>query len=250
MFKAQVVILAGGQGSRLRPYTTVLPKPLLPVGEIPILEILVRQLKYYGFKNILISTGYLAELIEAYFGDGRRWGVDIRYVREAKPLGTAGALKLAKHTENNFLVINGDVLTDMDFAAFLKWHVHQKAIASLTVRKHKIKNDFGVIEAGCGHTLLAYHEKPEHQSLVSMGVNALNIKAKSFIKTNESIGMPDLMLRMKSKAQRVCCYEVRGQWLDLGRLEDLDRAQDIFAQYKKKFIPARLAEGSPRRTSR
>src|ERR1700679_3489105 len=103
MFKAQVVILAGGQGLRLRPYTTILPKPLLPVGEIPILEILIRQLKHYGFQNILISTGYLAELIEAYFSDGKRWGITIRYVRESKPLGTAGALQLAKYTEDDFL---------------------------------------------------------------------------------------------------------------------------------------------------
>ncbi len=237
MFKAQVVILAGGQGSRLRPYTTVLPKPLLPVGEVPILEIIIRQLKHYGFKNILISTGYLAELIEAYFGDGRRWGVCIRYVREGKPLGTAGALGLAKHTEDDFLVLNGDVLTDMDFAHFFKRHQQQKAAASIAIKERKIKNDFGVIEVGPHHELKAYHEKPEHVSFVSMGINVFNAKARSFIKKDESIGIPDLMLRLKSASQRVCCCAVHGQWLDLGRPEDLERAQDIFEQNKKKFIP-------------
>ncbi len=236
MFKAQVVILAGGQGSRLRPYTTILPKPLLPVGEIPILEILVRQLGYYGFKNILISTGYLAELIEAYFGDGRRWGVCIRYVRESKPLGTAGALKLAKHTGDDFLVINGDVLTDMDFSAFFKWHKQQKAMASIAIKERKIKNDFGVIEVGPHHELKDYHEKPQQVSFVSMGVNVFNAKAKGFIKKDEYIGIPDLMLRLKSACRRVCCYQAQGQWLDLGRLEDLERAQDIFKHHKKKFI--------------
>jgi len=236
MFKAQVVVLAGGQGSRLRPYTTILPKPLLPVGEIPILEILVRQLKYYGFKNILISTGYLAELIEAYFGDGRRWGVCIRYVRESKPLGTAGALKLAQHTEDDFLVLNGDILTDMDFARLYKWHKQQKATASISIKERKIQNDFGVIEVGDHHELLAYHEKPQQVSFVSMGINVLNVKAKSFIKKGECIGIPDLMLRMKSSSQKVCCYQVKDQWLDLGRSEDLERAQEIFGQHKSKFI--------------
>ena len=236
MFKAQVVILAGGQGSRLRPYTTILPKPLLPVGEIPILEILIRQLKHYGFKNILISTGYLAELIEAYFGDGKRWGVTIRYVRESKPLGTAGALKLAKQTENDFLVLNGDILTDMNFAALLKWHKQQKANATISVKERKIKNDFGVIEVGAQHELKAYHEKPEQTSFVSMGINVLNVKAKSYIKKDECIGIPDLMLRMKSASQKICCYQVKDQWLDLGRSEDLERAQEIFEQNKKKFI--------------
>ena len=206
------------------------------MGEIPILEILIRQLKHYGFKNILISTGYLAELIEAYFGDGRRWGVTIRYVRESKPLGTAGALKLAKHTEDDFLVLNGDILTDMNFASLLRWHKQQKAVASISIKERKIQNDFGVIEVGAQHELLAYHEKPQHVSFVSMGINVLNAKAKSFIKKDECIGIPDLMLRLKSASQKICCYKVKDQWLDLGRSEDLERAQEIFEQHKKKFI--------------
>ncbi len=236
MFKAQVVILAGGQGSRLRPYTTILPKPLLPVGGIPILEILIRQLKHYGFKNILISTGYLAELIEAYFGDGRRWGVCIRYVRESKPLGTAGALKLVRHTEDDFLVLNGDIFTDMDFAALLKWHQQRKATASISIKERKIQSDFGVIEVGPHHELKAYHEKPPQVSFVSMGINVLNVKARNFIKKDECIGIPDLMLRLKSASQKICCYRVKDQWLDLGRPQDLERAQEIFEHHKKKFL--------------
>jgi len=236
MFKAQVVILAGGQGSRLRPYTTILPKPLLPVGEIPILEIIIRQLKHYGFKNILIATGYLAELIEAYFGDGRRWGVCICYVRESKPLGTAGALKLARHTEDDFLVLNGDVLTDMNFAAFFKWHIRQKACGSIVIKERRIKGDFGVVEVGPAHELISYREKPEHQSFVSIGVNAFNRRAKSYINPGESIGIPDLMVRIKEKSQWVCCFQVHDQWLDLGRFEDLEQAQEIFRLHKKKFF--------------
>lgn len=238
MFKAQVVILAGGQGSRLRPYTTVLPKPLLPLGGIPILEIIVRQLKHYGLKNILISTGYLGELIQAYFGDGAKWGVQIRYVHEDKPLGTAGALKLASQVEDHFLVLNGDVFTDMNFAVFLKWHKQQRAAASITIKERVIKNDFGVIEVGENHELKDYHEKPEQKSFLSIGVNALSARAKAFINSGECIGMPDLMLRLKSREQKVSCYEIKNTWLDLGRFEDLERAEELVSRQRKKFIPA------------
>jgi NDP-sugar pyrophosphorylase family protein len=236
MFKAQVVILAGGQGARLRPYTTILPKPLLPVGGYPILEILIRQLKHAGLRNVVISTGYLAELIEAYFGKGEKWGVNIRYVHEEKPLGTAGALQLVKQTEKNFLVLNGDVFTNMDFGIFLKWHAAQGAVASLSVKERRIKSDFGIIEFGKDHQLQAYHEKPEQRPFVSIGINAFHEHAKTFIKKGECIGMPDLMLRLRSLSKKVCCYPIRREWLDLGRLEDLERAQEIMSLYKNKFF--------------
>lgn len=236
MFKAQVVILAGGQGSRLRPYTTILPKPLLPLGDVPILEILIRQLKHNGFKDILISTGYLAGLIEAYCGNGQKWNVNIRYVCEREPLGTAGALQLIKQVHDNFLVINGDVFTDMDFSAFLKWHIHQKAMATIAVKNRAIKSDFGVIEVGANKEFQDYHEKPLQHSLVSLGINAFNVKAKGFIKKGEALGMPDLMLRLKSRAQKVCCYQMHDMWLDLGRFEDLQNAQDIFMRHRKKLM--------------
>lgn len=238
MFKAQVVILAGGQGLRLRPYTMVLPKPLLPVGDVPILEIIIRQLKSQGLTRILISTGYLAQLIEAYFGNGKKWGVDIRYVHEDKPLGTAGALRLARHTENNFLVLNGDVFTDMNFAQLLKEHAKQKAAATITVKEIRIKSDFGVIEVGAASELKAYHEKPEQTSLVSIGVNVFNIKAKAYIKQHEMIGMPDLMLRLKDEKQKVLCRKIQDTWLDLGRFDDLERAREMFMNNKSKFFHA------------
>jgi NDP-sugar pyrophosphorylase family protein len=239
MFKAQVVILAGGQGLRLRPYTTILPKPLLPLGDIPILEVIIRQLSSFGFRRILIATGYLAELIEAYFGDGRKFGVEIRYVREKEPLGTAGALKLACSTEEHFLVLNGDVLSDMDLRAFLKWHISRKCLASITVKERTIKNDFGVIEIGPDDQLKDYHEKPEYRSYVSMGINAFHKKARELIGPGESIGIPDLMLRLKSIGHKVGCYKVKDRWLDLGRFEDLEKAQEIFTLHKKEFIKSK-----------
>ena len=122
MSKTQAIILAGGQGSRLRPYTTVLPKPLMPVGDMPIAEIIIRQLKHYGLTHIVIATGHLSALIQSFFGDGRRWGVHIEYVFEDEPLGTAGALRLVKNLEKEFLVINGDILTDVNFKELFSFH--------------------------------------------------------------------------------------------------------------------------------
>jgi len=236
MAKAQAIILAGGQGSRLRPYTTVLPKPLLPIGEVPILEIIIRQLKSKGFKNIVISTGYLAGLIEAYFTDGKRWGVNIRYVREDKPLGTAGAVKLVKDVEDDCLVMNGDILTDLDFSSLLKAHRSKKAAATLTIKERVVKTDFGVVEMKTDGSLADYIEKPEHRSLVSTGIYILNKGCRDFIKTDERIGMPDLMLKMKTAGEKVHCFPTKAAWFDLGRLDDFESAQDIFLKNQKQFL--------------
>lgn len=236
MKKIQAIILAGGQGSRLRPYTTVLPKPLMPIGEFPIAEIIIRQLKASGIRNIMISTGHLAGLIEAYFKDGRRWGVNIRYVTEDQPLGTAGAIKLLKDLGEHFLVINGDVLTDLNFARILKHHVKRKNFATIAIKERTVKTDFGVILKGKKGELEDYIEKPEHKSFVSAGVNVLNRRCQKYISQGEPIGMPELMLKMKKSGERVGCFEVKGIWLDLGRLEDLELSQDVFSKNRKKFL--------------
>jgi NDP-mannose synthase len=236
MAKAQVIILAGGQGSRLRPYTTVLPKPLMPVGELPILEIIIRQLKACGLTRIVISTGYLAGLIEAYFADGKRWGVDIRFMREEKPLGTAGAVKLVRDVEDDCLVMNGDILTDLDFRALLKAHKSNKAAATLTVKERVVKTDFGVIEVGPDGSLADYVEKPEHRSFVSTGIYMLNKRCRDFIGRDQHIGMPDLLLNMKAAGAKVHCFETKAMWFDLGRLDDFESAQEVFVKNQKKFL--------------
>jgi len=237
MSKIQVVILAGGKGSRLRPYTGgILPKPLVPLDEFPIAEIIIRQLKFYGLKNIVISTGHLAELIETYFGDGRRWGVHIQYVREAKPLGTAGALKLVKHLADHFLVINGDTLTSINFKKLIASHKLDKATATIVVKKRVVKTDFGVITYDQKNMLLDYNEKPEHQSYVSTGINILNKKCKRFIKQGESIGMPDLILRLQAAKEPIYCHKTKDIWLDLGRSDDFEKAREVFRRNKRKFL--------------
>ena len=236
MFKAQAIILAGGQGSRLQPYTTIVPKPLLPVGNYPILEILIRQLKRFSFTRIVISVGHLSGLIEAYFGSGVKWGVDICYVQEDSPLGTAGAIKLVKHVEENFIVMNGDILTDIDMLGLLRSHICQKVISTIVIKHRNIKSDFGEIEINEQNELISYTEKPEHQSFASIGMNVFNARARSFIKMNENIGIPDLVARFKAAGERMFCYQTHGIWLDLGRLNDLQEAQGVFLANKEKFL--------------
>lgn len=236
MSKIQAVILAGGKGSRLRPYTTVLPKALMPVGDFPIAEIIIRQLRQKGIKHIAFSTGHLAGLIEAYFGDGSPFGVSIRYIYEKEPLGTAGTIRLIDGLEDNFLMINGDTLTDIDFKKLLQFHQHRNAVATIAVKERIVKTDFGVVKFNRRGEFVDYIEKPQHASFVSMGVNVLNKKCRKYIRKNEAIGIPELMLRIARSGGRIHCYQSRDLWYDLGRLDDLGEAQEIFEKHKKKFL--------------
>jgi NDP-sugar pyrophosphorylase family protein len=236
MSKVQAVILAGGKGARLRPYTAVLPKPLVPVGGIPIAEVIIRQLKSYGIKNIIMATGYLAELIEAYFGDGTRFGVHIEYLKEKRPLGTAGAIKLIKNLDRNFLVINGDTLTNLNFKRLLHMHRAARNIATITIKGVTVKTDFGVVDCDSKGTFLDYIEKPSRRSYVSVGVNVFDRECQKHIKQNEKIDIPGLMLRLKKLGKKVCCHKTKNIWLDLGRLDDLELAQRIFAKNRRKFL--------------
>ena len=233
----QAVILAGGKGTRLKPYTTVFPKPLVPVGELPILEIILRQLKRSGFDEIIISTGHLAELIEAYFGNGSRWGLDIETVREYTPLNTAGALGLIENLQDDFLVMNGDILTTLDFKRLFNFHLEKKGIATISLHKREAKIDYGVIEVTQDHQLDKYIEKPSYQFLVSMGINIMNARCRDYIGKNESIGLPDLMMRMKNEGENIYCYSSECYWLDIGRAEDYQVAQDEFELHRERFLP-------------
>lgn len=233
----QAVILAGGEGTRLRPLTLSFPKPLLPVGERPILEIIVRQLARAGFKEIIISTGYLAELIETFFQDGARWGVRIRYVREQSALNTAGSLKILSDLEPVFLVMNGDVLTDLDYGSLVSSHVSAGCAATIATTEHESKVDFGVIESTPSGLLQEIREKPVFRCSVSMGVYVLNRSVIEQIKSNEAIGMPDLLLRIKGSGGQVRCHPFKGYWLDIGRLDDYERVQSEFSAKKNILLP-------------
>ena len=233
----QAIILAGGKGTRLRPYTASFPKPLVPVGDTPILEIIIRQLRRSGFDEIIISTGHLAELIEAYFGAGQRWGVRIRYIREDKPLGTAGALRLVDEMAEHALVMNGDILTELDFVDLYRFHVSSGAIATLGACRRQHEIDFGVLDIDADATLATYTEKPLHTFWVSMGVNVVSRRACRYIADGERLGIPELMLRMQAAGERVMCYRFDGFWLDIGRPTDYQMAQEEIERDPTRFLP-------------
>lgn len=232
----QAVILAGGKGTRLRPFTSSLPKPLVPVGDYPIIEIVLRQLKRHGFNDIVISTGHLAELIEAYCGDGRRWKLHIRYVREDKPLSTAGALKLVTGLKPNFLTINGDLLTTLNFRKLFEHHVRSGATGTLAVCERKSIVDFGVVDLDAKGFLQGFSEKPEYRYLVSMGINVFRKEVLSYMRRGEALGIPDLLSRVRDSGKAVTGFKSTAEWLDIGRPEDYQTAQDIFAKSATRKI--------------
>ena len=232
----RAVILAGGKGTRLAPYTTVFPKPLMPLGETPILEIVLRQLARHGFRDVTLAVGYLAELIEAYFGDGSRLGLSLRYSREHEPMGTAGPLALIDGLDEPFLVMNGDVLTTLDYGAFLDEHIASGALATIATFGRTQTVDFGVIETDAEGMVRGYVEKPSSDYLVSMGVNALSPAALDGITRGERLDVPELMVRLIAAGKPVRSSRFDGYWLDIGRHDDFARAQDEFGAHAEEFL--------------
>lgn len=233
----RAVILAGGKGTRLRPYTTVLPKPLMPIGDMPVLEVVLRQLARAGFSRVTLAVSYLAELLEAYCGDGARFGLAIEYSRETRELSTAGPLKLIGGLDDTFLVMNGDLLTTVDYRALVEEHRASGAAATIAVHRRRVKIDYGVIETDAAGTLAAYIEKPEIAYTVSMGINVLEPRALDHIGVDETLGMPDLFLRMKARGETVRVHQAEGLWLDIGRHEDYEQAVEIFSARRGEFLP-------------
>ena len=232
----QAVILAGGKGTRLKPYTIVFPKPLMPLGDYPILEIVIRQLKRNNFEKIILAVGHLKHLMQAFFDDGKRWDLNISYSMEEKPLGTAAPLKLIDGLENDFLVMNGDILTDMNFRDFFEYHKKSKAVCSIASHTKSVKIDLGILEADNSNLLTGYTEKPELKYSVSMGVYAFNKSALDFIPQNQYFDFPDLIKTLLKNGKKVLKYPYDGYWLDIGRPEDYERAIEEFEKYKLKFL--------------
>lgn len=233
----QAVILAGGQGTRLRPYTAVLPKPLMPIGDMPILEIVLRQLARAGFAEVTLAVSYLAEMIQAYCGDGSRFGLRLRYSRETEALSTAGPLRLVPGLDGTFLVMNGDLLTTLDYAALVRAHRESGAVATIAIHRRSVRIDYGVVEPAADGTLARYVEKPEYHYRVSMGVNVLEPRALEHIRPGEALGMPDLMLRLRDAGLRVMTCELPCLWLDIGRMDDYETALETFRTRRAEFLP-------------
>lgn len=231
----RAVILAGGRGTRLAPYTLVFPKPLMPLGETPIIEVLLQQLARDGFTQATLAVGYLAELIESYLGDGKRLGLHLDYSRETAPLGTAGPLRLIPGLTAPFLAMNGDILSTLDYGRFLDDHVASGAAASISAytRTHTI--DFGVLESD-GDRLTAYLEKPASEFRVSMGVNAISPVALQHIPEERPFDIPELMRALVDAGEYVRVVPFDGYWLDIGRHDDFATAQEEFALHRDVFL--------------
>ena len=235
----QALILAGGKGTRLRPYTTVLPKPLMPIGDVPILEIILRQLKLAGFESVILAVGHMHQLFQSFFQDGSRYGLKIEYSFEEQPLGTAGPIGLAmENLHEDFLVMNGDLLTNLDFASIFQSHKESGVAATIGIHRRTVDIDYGVVDYNKDNLLTGYQEKPSFNFDVSMGINVIRKSALSgLIKSGEYLDIPELMMKISKGGQKVRCYSETCDWLDIGRIDDYQKAVDIFEDNPKKFLP-------------
>ena len=222
-----MVIMAGGQGTRLRPHTDDTPKPLLPVGGRPMLEHIIERAKGDGFRHFVLAVHYLGHVIEEYFGDGSRWQVEIDYLREESPLGTAGAIGLMNpRPDGPFLVTNGDVLTDIRYSELLDFHRRYHAAATMAVRLHEWQHPFGVVHTS-GVDITGFEEKPIARTHINAGIYVLEPGALDLLAPGERCDMPTLFARLQERAQRTIVYPMHEPWLDIGRVDDLARARAL-----------------------
>jgi dTDP-glucose pyrophosphorylase len=223
-FDNPMVIMAGGRGTRLRPHTEHCPKPMLEVGGKPMLEHIIEHAKADGFRNLFISLNYLGHMIEEYFGDGSRWGVRIEYLQEDSPLGTAGCLSIIRERPRlPFIVTNGDVLTDIRYSDILDFHGRHHAVATMAVRQHELQNQFGVVRIR-GIEIEGFEEKPIYRSHINAGIYALNPEALDHLEPGQACDMPALFERIRNNRARTIVFPMHEPWLDVGRPEDLKRA--------------------------
>ena len=235
----RAVILAGGKGQRLRPYTTVLPKPLMPIGDMPILEVVLRQLKRAGVTRVTMAVGHLAELLQAFFADGRRLGMEIDYSIEDRPLGTVGPLTLIPDLKDagTFLMMNGDVLTTLDYQALIRRHIDSAAAATIATYRREVKIDFGVIETDSEDRLTGYVEKPSFDYRVSMGVYCFDARVLRLLSPGTYRDFPDLVKSLIAAGEPVRSFAFDGYWLDIGRPDDYTTAIDEFETHRHLFLP-------------
>jgi NDP-mannose synthase len=220
----RAIILAGGKGTRLKPYTVAIPKPLVPVGDKPILEIIILQLKKHGFNHITITVNHMAEIIKAFFGDGTKWDIRIDYTSESKALSTMGPLTLVEDLPENFLVMNGDVITDLNLSDFYYYHVNNKNNFTIGSSKRADRINYGVLRKNENNKLIKFDEKPLYEFLVSMGVYMVNKNIVDYIPKDKFFGFDHLMNLLIEKYEYPSIYEYNGYWLDIGRPDDYEKA--------------------------
>jgi dTDP-glucose pyrophosphorylase len=220
----RAVVMAGGYGTRLRPLTDDMPKPMLPVGDRPLLEIIVDGLRNAGIRQVNVATHYKGEMIADHFKDGQSFGVDIRYVREDQPLGTAGALSLLDESDEPLLVINGDILTRVDFRAMHNFHREHKADLTVAVRQYEFRVPYGVIETD-GVAVTGISEKPLVRQFINAGIYLLNPSIKRLIPNGQHYDIPDLIEHLLREGRSVVCFPIREYWLDIGKSDQYDQAK-------------------------
>lgn len=235
----KAVVLAGGKGARLAPYTRVFPKPMMPIGDKAILEVLLLQMRRAGVDEVILTVGHLAGLMRAFFQDGSQLGLKIRYSIEKQPLGTAGPLSLIGTSDlaDTFLVSNGDVLTTLDIADLIKFHKSTGAIATIATHERSVHIDLGVIQTNGDHTIKGYIEKPDIDYLVSMGLYIFEPAVLNYIPMGKYLDFPDLVKKMIAAGERVAAYPFSGYWQDLGRPDDYEQANIDFEHMRSQFLP-------------
>lgn len=232
----RAIILAGGKGTRLRPYTVVLPKPLMPIGEYPILEVIVRQLVHHKFTHITMAVNHQARIIQSFFGDGEQWGITIDYSLETKPLSTMGPLRLINDLPANFLVMNGDILTDLNFQEFLNEHIARDSNFTIAAYQRVLKSEYGVLKINDHGKLCGFEEKPEYNFDVSMGIYAVNRDVLHHIPEDTPYGFDNLMLDLLAEGNPASVMRHNGYWLDIGRPDDYMQAIEEFDSLRDRFL--------------
>lgn len=233
----KAVILAGGKGTRLSPYTKVLPKPLMPIGDMPILEVILRQIKLAGIDDVVLTVGHLSELLRTFFQDGSRLGLNISYNYEDSPLGTAGPIAFVPDLEDTFLVMNGDVLSTLPLKELIQFHKTNNAIATIATHHRRVKVDLGVIQWDGDARVTGYIEKPTYDYSVSMGIYVFEPRVLTYIPKGEYYDFPDLVKKLIGVGEKVVGYRFDGYWQDLGRPDDYESAAQDFDQMRSQFLP-------------
>ena len=233
----KAVVLAGGKGARLAPYTRIFPKSMMPIGDKAILEILLNQMKQAGIDDIVLTVGHLAGLMRAFFQDGSQLGLKISYSFEEHPLGTAGPLAQIDGLTEAFLVTNGDVLTTLDLRDLIDFHRQQGGMVTIATHRRNVHIDLGVIEVNGDYSVKEYIEKPTIPYQVSMGMYVFEPKALAYIERGQRLDFPDLILRMLKAGERVVAYPFDGYWQDLGRPDDYEQANLDFERMRAEFLP-------------
>ena len=231
-YSNRVVLMVGGLGTRLRPLTETIPKPMLKVGNKPILQTIIEQFRNYGFKNFIFCVNYKNEIIKEYFNDGSKFGVNIEYILEEKRMGTAGALSLIdkKRLNEPFFVMNGDILTNVNFENMLNFHIDNKAVATMGVREYSYTVPFGVVELE-ENNIKNIKEKPTHTYFVSAGMYILNPQSLIYIPNNEYYDMPDLFKALIKEDKKTISFPITEYWLDIGRIEEYKKANEEYERF-------------------